>query len=281
MGQRPDLASLRAQVRAIERSGPATEAVPRFSLGLEALDAHLDGGLAMGRVHEIVGGGEREVAQAGTGEVRDGSAFGFAAALLVRLLTSEAVRPGGEVLWCCRTANMFGGAAFGWGLHGLGLEMDRVLFVDARDEADRLWAVEEGLRCKGLAAVVAELGPARTGPAGQVAERRLQLAAEGSGVTGFLLRSLGGNGAAGGAESRWHVASAPSPAPLLGAFQPSWALRLERLRGGQAADWPVIWDPEGGRFHHPEAAVAGAEIAAPERARTAGACSITEKHVAA
>lgn len=234
MGQRPDLASLRAQVRAIERGIPDSAGAPRFSFGLEDLDRHLGGGLAAGRVHEI--SGETR------GEIRDGASFGFTAALLVRLLT--AAKGGGEILWCGREANRFGGAAFGWGLRGLGLDMDRVLFVAARDEADRLWAMEEGLRCRGLAAVVTELGPARAGAAGQVAERRLQLAAEASGVTGFLLRCAGGGSAAGVAESRWHVESAPSGGTML----PSWGVRLTRLRGGQAGVWHLGWDPEAGRF---------------------------------
>ena len=190
-GQRPDLASLRAQVRAIERGAGTADQVARCSLGLEALDHHLGGGFALGRVHEITGEAR--------GELRDASVFGFTAALLVRLL--DTVR-GGDILWCVRDANMVGGMAHGRGLAALGLDMDRVLFVRARDEAVRLWAMEEGLRCTGLAGVVGELGPARAGEAARIAERRLQLAAEASGVTGFLVRSLAGQDAAGCAVGR-------------------------------------------------------------------------------
>ena len=105
---------------------------------------------------------------------------------------------------------MFGGMAYGWGLAGLGLDMDRVLFVEVRDEAQRLWAMEEGLRCTGLTGVVGEFGPAHAGETARVAERRLQLVAEKSGVTGFLLRSVTGETSVGAVESRWSVRAAPS-----------------------------------------------------------------------
>ena len=235
-GQRPDLASLRAQVRAIERGAGTADQVARCSLGLEALDHHLGGGFALGRVHEITGEAR--------GELRDASVFGFTAALLVRLL--DTVR-GGDILWCVRDANMVGGMAHGRGLAALGLDMDRVLFVRARDEAVRLWAMEEGLRCTGLAGVVGELGPARAGEAARIAERRLQLAAEASGVTGFLVRSLAGQDAAGTAESRWSVRAAPSG----GDPRSVWSLSLERLRGGQPGAWHLLWDPRERRFREP------------------------------
>lgn len=262
-GQRADLASLRARVRAIERGGAEEEQSARFPLGLPALDGHLGGGLAIGRVHELTGEARSEL--------RDGSVFGFAAALLARLL---AAGRGGEILWCARDANLFGGAPSGWGLKALGLDPERVLFVRARDEADRLWAMEEGLRCGGLAAVVAELGPARPGEAGRVAERRLQLAAETSGVTGFLLRPLAGTVASGPADSRWRVIAAPSD----GDMRPSWAVSLERLRGGRPGVWQLSWRPPEGRFvERPmERAACRTEPAAVPEARPA-----TGRHAAA
>ncbi|WP_193172984.1 ImuA family protein [Nisaea nitritireducens] len=237
VGQRADLASLRAQVRAIERGTDAGDRAARCPLGLEGLDHHLGGGLALGRIHEITG-------EART-EVRDASVFGFAAAMSVRLLGAAR---GGDILWCLRDANMFGGMAYGCGLAALGLDMDRVLFVEARDEAQRLWAMEEGLRCTGLAGVVGEFGPAHAGEAARVAERRLQLAAETSGVTGFLLRSVAGETAAGTADSRWSVRAAPSG----GDPRPLWSLSLDRLRGGQPAAWRLFWDSRDGRFRMPE-----------------------------
>ena len=238
VGQRADLASLRAQVRAMERdAGAGGQEVVRCPLGLMSLDQHLGGGLALGRIHEITG----EVRT----EVRDASVFGFAAAMLVRLL--GAVR-GGDILWCLRDANMFGGMAYGWGLAGLGLDMDRVLFVEVRDEAQRLWAMEEGLRCTGLAGVVGEFGPAHAGEAARVAERRLQLVAEKSGVTGFLLRSVTGETAAGAVDSRWSVRAAPSGGDL----RAVWSLSLDRLRGGEPGVWRLLWDSRHGRFQMPK-----------------------------
>ena len=56
------------------------------------------------------------------------------------------------------------------------------MLVTASRDDEILWAVEEGLRAPGLAAVVGEIGPLPGG------SRRLQLAAERSGVTALLLR---------------------------------------------------------------------------------------------
>lgn len=234
LGQSVDLASLRARVRQLERGG--SDAVPageRFSLGLAELDAHLGGGLAVGRVHEILG--------TGRGEARDGAAFGFAAALLRRL----AARGGeGEVLWCLDGGNLFGGTASGRGLAGFGLDPARILWVAARDADDRLWAMEEGLRCPGLLAVVGELGKSASAEAERIAARRLQLAAEAGGVTGLLVRAGAAAVAAGAGESRWRVA----PAPSAGDLRPVWSVRLERLRGGRPAEWRLAWDAVAGRL---------------------------------
>ena len=67
-----------------------------------------------------------------------------------------------------------------------GLDPARLVMVAAQRDDDILWAMEEGLRtgrAAGLAAVVGEIGRLP-----MVAGRRLQLAAERSGVTAFLLR---------------------------------------------------------------------------------------------
>ena len=65
-----------------------------------------------------------------------------------------------------------------------GLSADRVIYVEARDPKTVLLVMEESLRHTGLAAVVGEID----GQIGLTASRRLQLAAEKSGVMGLLLR---------------------------------------------------------------------------------------------
>jgi len=77
------------------------------------------------------------------------------------------------------------------------------------------------------------------------AGRRLQLACERRGATGFVIkrRSFGGTGrkeAAGSvAATRWRVASAPSepPSDEFGLGAPRFAVTLERSRGGRSGAW--------------------------------------------
>jgi hypothetical protein len=120
----------------------------------------------------------------------------------------------GIVLWCLPRPDLYGP-----GLAILGLDPARLVLVRARRDAEILWAIEEGLRAAGVAAVVGELGmfPA-------VASRRLQLAAERSGVTAFVLRRWR-DGARAARErdlpnasaTRWRIAALPSqPVPIPG-----------------------------------------------------------------
>lgn len=238
---RPDRDSLMAEIRRLERAheaGPPARALP---LGCAALAEHLpDGGLALGRVHELVGEARSEV--------RDAAVFGFACALLRRIGLSSGP---GEILWCARSANVLGGAPSARGLTALGLDPARVIFVDAREEADRLWAVEEGLSVSGLAAVVGEFDPARRSDA--TASRRLQLAAEKSGVTGLILRPrLATQRGAGdrvpmAVETRWRVTAAPSPYGPHDT-RPVWDVSLERARRGRPGRWRLAWEARTGRL---------------------------------
>ena len=66
-----------------------------------------------------------------------------------------------------------------------GLLPERVIYLEAGDEPSVLACFEEGLRHRGLGAVVAEV--ARLS---MTASRRLQLAAEGSGAIGIAIRPL-------------------------------------------------------------------------------------------
>ena len=236
----PELSSLeilRARVRILERGGIAHR-WPTVPLGIEILDRALaGGGLLSGRVHEVIGEAHSEV--------RDAACFGFATALLIKILRA---RPrGGDVLWCPRDVDGLGGMLSARGLAGIGLDPGRVFLASARDEADRLWAMEEGLGCSGLAAVVGEFAPVK--PAGGtkalVMYRRLQLAAEVSGVTGFMVRPDAGHSVVGNPETRWIVTALPS---LDG--RPRWNVELQRARNGRPAVAAVTWDTSIGEFTH-------------------------------
>jgi protein ImuA len=217
------LAALRERIRHIEQ--PIRHGVLPF--GIDAIDHALPGGgLALGAVHEILGAG---------GDEEDGAAAcGFIAGLLARLGS-------GPVLWCLKRPDLYGP-----GLLAHGLDPARLVVVSAPRDEDKLWAVEEGLRAPGLAAVVGEIARLPL-----VAGRRLQLAAEHSGVTAFLLRRWH-NGMEAAAErerpsaavTRWRIAALPAresndPRLRQSVGSPRWRVELLRCRGGVPAEWIV------------------------------------------
>ena len=220
---RPDLAALRERVRAIENGGAAAPVLP---FECAALDAALPGGgLALGALHEVMGAGPDE---------EDGAvAAAFAAGILARL-TRRSEAP---VLWCLRDRDLYAP-----GLAAYGLVPERLVLARCRDDKDVLWAMEEGLRSPALAAVLGEIGafPPTAG-------RRLQLACEASGATGFALRRWrSGTEAArhralpSAAATRWRLAAAPgrdNGEPGIGT--PLWQVELLRCRGGLPARFLV------------------------------------------
>jgi protein ImuA len=137
----------------------------------------------------------------------------------------------------------------------VGLTADRVVFVEAGKAAAVLLVMEEGLRHRGLAAVVGELSGRLT----LTASRRLQLAAETSGVTAVALRRSRCHDDARltepiAAVTRWRVLALPSPppfplAPLVpGLGRARWRLDLVRCRGGEAFSWIVEASDAQGRL---------------------------------
>lgn len=208
-------------------SGPARlhETLP---FGVEDIDHHLPGGgLKLGSLHEVSGGG-------------NGAAHGAAAALFA---AGIAARLSGKILWCVTRRDLFMP-----GLTQAGLSQNRVIIVECRDEKGVLDCFEEGLRCNGFGAVMGELAKLPMN-----ASRRLQLAAETSGVTGIAIRRfrLAADAALFGeptaAVTRWRVSVRPSsPLPVPGVGRPRWFLELLRCRGGESAEFEVeACDAEG------------------------------------
>lgn len=114
-----------------------------------------------------------------------------------------------------------------------GLGPIEILHVEARDARVALWAMEEGLRCAGLSAVIGELwgDPASLD---FTATRRLAVAAERSGVPCWLIR-LSGSANLSGARMRWRIGSLPSLANPLDARAPgacAWDAELFRPGNG-------------------------------------------------
>ena len=221
MSSAAQLVDLQERIRRIERPNAMRHGVLPF--GISAIDRVLpEGGLALGALHEILGAGPDE---------EDGAtAAGFVAAIAGRLCD-----PSGMVLWCLKQHDVYGP-----GLAEHGLDPARIVLVRAARDDDILWALEEGLRTPALAAVVGEIGRLS-----MVAGRRLQLAAERSGVTALLLRRWR-TGAEATAErtqpsaavTRWRITSLPSlPDGEPGLGRPRWRVELLRCRGAAPAAW--------------------------------------------
>jgi protein ImuA len=133
-------------------------------------------------------------------------------------------------------------------IHPPGLSLQNLIHVAARDARDALWAMEEGVRCAALSAVIGELwGDPRA--LDFTATRRLAIACERSGVPCWLVR-LGGTANLSGARMRWRIASAPSllnPLDPRAPGLPAWDAELFRARGFPPGRWTLAH--EAGRFH--------------------------------
>ncbi|GAC1339549.1 MAG: ImuA family protein [Acetobacteraceae bacterium] len=216
------LTELRATIARLERGCPAPHGPKPLPFGLPPLDHALPGGgLPLGALHEVAGSGA---------DVQHGAAAAlFAAGILARLP--------GSVLWVTEQRDLFAP-----GLAGAGLHPDRVVYAEA-GRRETLLVMEEGLRHRGLAGVVAEASGRLT----LSASRRLQLAAEATGVTALLLRRpLQGEAELAGAVAavtRWRIGALPSAPPLPdapevpGLGRVRWRLDLLRCRGGRTGSW--------------------------------------------
>jgi protein ImuA len=233
-----DISQLRQQLRILERAGGQARAAHPF--GLRELDQALGGGLATGCLHEVI-------AAAG-----DGAATGFVAALAAGLAGGK-----GAVLWCLSRPELYGP-----GLAAAGLDPSRLIVATAERAADGLWAMEEGARSGMLTAVVGEVDRLSL-----TAARRLQLASETGGVTGFLLRTgVPADSAASVAATRWSIAAAPSGGSHSWPEGPRWRAELLRCRGGRPGVWTLSWQE--GAWRH---AAGDLAMAAPVRDRPAAA----------
>ncbi len=197
-----------------------------LAFGDARIDAVLPGGgLPLGCWHEVVGEGMQiETAAA---------AAGFVAALAAPLARR------GTVVWVMRRDDLYAP-----GLGGLGFPATRLIQVQAKDETQSLIALADALATAGVIAAIGEVEGVDL-----TAGRRLQLACERRGATGFIIRRRPYGGTSPGASrgeatgsaaaTRWRIAPAPSEPlpgePGLGA--PRWHVTLERCRGGRTGTW--------------------------------------------
>jgi protein ImuA len=292
----PDLDALRAEIARLQADtvsgGPARRDVGRderrderfcgvVPLGAPDLDATLGGGLKRGALHEV------------RSDDADGPlAFGFALALLARLsLNGTGHRPAPHEPANHKPALLittFDGAGewgrpYGPGLAGFGLDPACLLIVEARRPREALWAAEEGLASRALAAVVAEV---RGDPAvvDLTATRRLALRAARGNTAALLVRPGTADGLT-AARTRWRIGPfipAPPGSELPGsepaaAFTlppPAWTVALDRNATRPGGHFDLVWNPHERTFAHAAAADAASgtpDIVGPALPRPAAA----------
>src|SRR5436309_4561913 len=231
------LATLRGSIERIEAHGDACTP-GRVALGHADADATLQGGLAVGAMHEVFTDAGRQSA----------AATGFVAGLAGRV---AARRP---LVWVRQDfTEIESGALSMSGLAELGLDPRLLVTVRAADVDTALRAAADALACDALGVVVLEVwGQARQ--LDLVASRKLTLAAQASGVTALLLR-LAAPPLPSTAETRWIVRAAHSPP---GTPWHAWAAlvfyaELGRNRHGTVGRWIMEWKCDECLFNEPAA----------------------------
>ena len=203
-------------------------AAERLGLG-ELENAFPNGVFPRGAIHEFITTSPEQIA----------ASDGFIGGLLAILMEN-----GGPCVWISTSRRLFPIS-----LRAFNVQPDRIIFMDAKSEKDLLWITEEALKCEGLVAVVSELPTL-----GVVESRRLQLAVEQSGVTGFIFRKDPSKMASNVASVRWHISPAPSGNEdgLPGLGFPRWQVELLKVRSGSTGSWMMEWAGDSFRQVVPE-----------------------------
>ena len=230
------LAALRGSIDRIEAQGDAYRP-GRVTLGHAEADAALQGGVAVGALHEVFADGRQS-----------GTATGFVAGLVGR------VAPRRPLVWVRQDfTEIESGALSMSGLAELGLDPRRLVTVRVGDVDTALRTAADALACDAVGAVVLEVwGEARQFDL--VASRKLTLAAQASGVTGLVLR-VAAEPQPSTAETRWIVRAARSPpAAHFGAWgAPVFDAQLVRNRHGPVGRWIMEWKCDECLFSEPAA----------------------------
>ncbi|WP_298156997.1 hypothetical protein [Flavobacterium sp.] len=172
----------------------------------------------MGAIHEFVSYEQAHRA----------STSGFISALAGKLIKDE-----GLCLWIGSDGEIFPS-----GLKYFGLEPDRIIFINTSKPKDLLWVIEETLKCEAIAVLIGEIKNL-----GFTESRRLQLAVERSGVTGFIHRYQPFRENAVACTTRWKVTPLASVAidGLPGVGRCSWDIQLLKVKNGRPDSWQVSW----------------------------------------
>jgi len=115
--------------------------------------------------------------------------------------------------------------------------------VEVANRQESLWAAEEALRCPGAGLIILHID---TGP-DLFESRRLQIAAQAGGTTGFIIVERRAQSSA--AQTRWQCKSRFDPssdAPT------DWQWGLTKNKQGRIGHWSVRGDPDPVKFTPPD-----------------------------
>jgi len=199
------------------------------------------------------------------GELRDGGAsLGFALGQARALMTAE--RRAVFFMQLTHQAQELG-LPYGAGLKSFGFDPEALILIRTASVTELLWAVEEAVACRAVAAVIAEID-GRPKALDFTASRRLSLRAASGGAAVLLLR-YGAEREASAAQLRWGIAAAPSgerPFDARAPGQTRWQVRLEKghLAGLGDKGWLLGWTDHGFAWVGDRAGDGGAgRVAAP------------------
>jgi len=188
----------------------------------------------------------------------------FASALISTLM-----KKGGLSFWISSFQNIFPPA-----LQLFGINPEKIIFLHLKKEKEKLWAMEEALKCDALSFVIGEINEISF-----TESRRFQLITEKSKVTAFIIRRNPKNLST-ASVTRWNIKPAHSQfenfnQPLLGSENflvekfkvkslhegqknysdvatkgmpgigyPKWDVALLKVRNGKPGSWKIQWRKE-------------------------------------
>jgi hypothetical protein len=208
-----------------DRRQAAGRVAETVATGFPSLDRLLlAGGVRRGSLIELLAGGVELLAGGDTDAGDAAGAISLACAVACRLATSAS--QASTIVVVDRGQRFYPPAVIPWldaqaDVTGRGGRQPQLVVVRPSRDDDELWAIDQSLRCPGVAAVLA--WPRRVHA---TAMRRWQLAARSSGAVGLWVRGL---------SERWPVAGGPTWAdakvavsPVVG--EPDADLAVRRLR---------------------------------------------------
>ncbi len=155
---------------------------------------------------------------------------------------------GRRVLWIQdRLSQLEMGSLYGPGIEAFGLDPDRLLLLKPDRPSDALWAMEEALKCPGIAMVIGEFFQDKG--LDLTTTRRLALAAREQDGLGVVIRHQPGSQST-AAWTRWIVTTQSGDVRdgYGGLGAAAFNVILARNRSGPPGQWALVWDKESHEF---------------------------------